>query len=72
MNLRRLPQAPLASLCALLLGLAGAAASAQSTWPDKPVTMILPFPPGGVADTVARPVADALSRELKLPVVIEN
>jgi tripartite-type tricarboxylate transporter receptor subunit TctC len=72
MNLRRLPQAPLAALCALLLGLAGAAASAQSTWPDKPVTMIVPFPPGGVADTVARPVADALSRELKQPVVIEN
>jgi len=34
--------------------------------------MIVPFPPGGVADTVARPVADALSRELKQPVVIEN
>ena len=72
MNLHRLPQVPLAALCALLLGLAGAAASAQSTWPDKPVTMIVPFPPGGVADTVARPVADALSRELKQPVVIEN
>jgi tripartite-type tricarboxylate transporter receptor subunit TctC len=72
MNLRRLPQVPLAALCALLLGPAGAAASAQSTWPDKPVTMIVPFPPGGVADTVARPVADALSRELKQPVVIEN
>jgi tripartite-type tricarboxylate transporter receptor subunit TctC len=72
MNLRRLPQVPLAALCALLLGLAGAAASAQSTRPHKPVTMIVPFPPGGVADTVARPVADALSRELKQPVVIEN
>ena len=34
--------------------------------------MIVPFPPGGVADTVARPVADALSRELKQSVVIEN
>ncbi len=34
--------------------------------------MIVPFPPGGVADTVARPVADALSRELKQPIVIEN
>jgi len=32
----------------------------------------VPFPPGGVADTVARPVADALSRELKQPIVIEN
>ncbi len=47
-------------------------AQAQPTWPDKPITMIVPFPPGGVADTVARPVAEALSRELKQTVVVEN
>jgi tripartite-type tricarboxylate transporter receptor subunit TctC len=34
--------------------------------------MIVPFPPGGVADTVARPVAEALGRELKQSVVVEN
>jgi len=72
MTTRRRAQAHLAALCALGLGLGWSAAPAQSTWPDKPVTMIVPFPPGGVADTVARPVADALSRELKQPVVIEN
>jgi tripartite-type tricarboxylate transporter receptor subunit TctC len=63
-----------------LLALASAAiaaiptpdAIAQSTYPDKPITMIVPFPPGGVADTVARPVAEALGRELKQPVVVEN
>jgi tripartite-type tricarboxylate transporter receptor subunit TctC len=60
-----------AMLAATLLVLAGAAA-AQSTWPDKPITMIVPFPPGGVADTVARPVADALGKELKQTVVVEN
>jgi tripartite-type tricarboxylate transporter receptor subunit TctC len=48
------------------------ASIAAAQYPDKPITMIVPFPPGGVADTVARPVADALSRELKQPVVIEN
>ncbi|HEX2542642.1 MAG TPA: tripartite tricarboxylate transporter substrate binding protein [Caldimonas sp.] len=48
------------------------AAFAQSSYPDKPITMIVPFPPGGVADTVARPVAEALSRELKQTVVVEN
>ena len=51
--------------------LAGVAA-AQSSYPDKPITMIVPFPPGGVADTVARPVAEAMARELKQPVVVEN
>src|SRR5688572_21922774 len=47
-------------------------ALAQGAWPSKPLTMIVPFPPGGVADTVARPVAEALSRELKQAVVVEN
>src|SRR5690349_5114716 len=41
-------------------------------WPDHAITMIVPFPPGGLADTVGRPVADALSRDLGQPVVIEN
>ena len=48
------------------------AALAQETYPAKPITLIVPFPPGGVADIVGRPFADALSRELKQPVVIEN
>jgi tripartite-type tricarboxylate transporter receptor subunit TctC len=34
--------------------------------------MIVPFPPGGVTDTVARPIADAMSRKLGQPVVVEN
>jgi len=56
---------------ALALAACGAA-FAQGSWPDKPITMIVPFPPGGVADTVARPVAEALSKELKQPVIVEN
>jgi len=63
----------------LLAGLAGAtlatppAALAQAAWPEgKPITMIVPFPPGGVADTVGRPVAEALARELKATVIVEN
>jgi len=48
------------------------ATAASAQYPDHPITMVVPFPPGGVADTVARPVADAMSRELKQPVVIEN
>ena len=38
----------------------------------KPIALVVPFPPGGVADIVARPVADAMSRSLNTPVVIEN
>jgi tripartite-type tricarboxylate transporter receptor subunit TctC len=51
---------------------AATAALAQGGWPEKPITMIVPFPPGGVADTVARPVAESLSRELKQTVIVEN
>jgi tripartite-type tricarboxylate transporter receptor subunit TctC len=58
---------------AILLLAASGPVPAQSHWPaDKPITMIVPFPPGGVADTVARPVAEALGRELKQTVVVEN
>lgn len=48
------------------------ASQAQDNWPNKPITMVVPFPPGGVADTVARPVAIALGRELKQSVIVEN
>jgi tripartite-type tricarboxylate transporter receptor subunit TctC len=60
------------ALSAVPLLAAPGAASAQPSYPEKPITMIVPFPPGGVADTVARPVAEALSRELKQTVVVEN
>jgi tripartite-type tricarboxylate transporter receptor subunit TctC len=48
------------------------AAHAQSDYPSRTVTMIVPFPPGGVADITARPVAEAMGRFLKQPVVVEN
>ena len=52
--------------------LAAAPASAQDAYPAKPITMIVPFPPGGAADIAARPVAEAMGRYLKQPIVIEN
>jgi len=60
-----------AALTAVLLASAGLAA-AQAPFPGKSITMIVPFPPGGLADIVARPVAEAMSRDLGQPVVIEN
>jgi tripartite-type tricarboxylate transporter receptor subunit TctC len=40
--------------------LTSAFAQTPETWPIKSINMVVPFPPGGVADTVGRPVADAL------------
>jgi tripartite-type tricarboxylate transporter receptor subunit TctC len=47
-------------------------AHAQDAYPSKPIALIVPFPPGGVADIVARPAADAMSRVLNTPIVVEN
>lgn len=65
----------LVAAAATTLGLAlspAAAVWAQDAYPSRPITMIVPFPPGGVADTVGRPMAEALSKVLKQPVVVEN
>ena len=45
---------------------------AQDAYPTKPVTMIVPFPPGGVADIVGRPLAAVMEKTLKQPVVVVN
>ena len=56
------------SICSLLPSLA----VAQGAYPSRAITMIVPFPPGGLADLVARPVAESMARDLGQPVVIEN
>jgi len=54
------------------VGLLCYASLANAQFPDRAITMVVPFPPGGLADAVARPVAEAMSRDLKQPVVVEN
>ena len=50
----------------------GASVASAQDYPSRPITLIVPFPPGDVADNVARPVAQALSKQLGQTVVIEN
>ena len=58
----------LAAIVALLVP----GASAQEAYPSRPITIVAPFPPGGVADLTARPVAAALEKVLKSPVGVVN
>ena len=59
---------------AALLGFAADAgiAAAQEAYPNRPISLVVPFPPGGVADLTARPVAAALEKILKNPVAVLN
>jgi tripartite-type tricarboxylate transporter receptor subunit TctC len=59
-------------LVLLLLSFLAIPVSAQDAYPSKPVTMIVPFPPGGVADIVGRPLASQMEKMLKQPVVVVN
>ncbi len=64
---RRLATLALGTMLAAQASIAGAQA-----WPAKPIRLIIGFPPGGGADGVARPVADALSKQLGQPVIVDN
>lgn len=59
-------------LAASLVALGATAAIAQDAFPTRAITMIVPFPPGGVADITARPTAAALEKVFKQPVLVTN
>lgn len=62
----------LLALLVLVSALAVPLAEAQDAYPSRAVTMVVPFPPGGVADQTGRPVAAGLEKIFKQPVVISN
>jgi hypothetical protein len=66
-----MPSVRTIALTAAVILLLPCAASAQA-WPNRPVTMMVPFPAGGTADLFARETAQALSEELGQPFVVEN
>src|SRR5207247_11073012 len=62
-----------------VVGIAASAATltagptiAQDAYPSHTITVVSPFPPGGVSDTITRPLDNALEAVLKQPVVLEN
>ncbi|MDB5823939.1 MAG: Tricarboxylate transport protein TctC [Herminiimonas sp.] len=62
----------LKSILAIAAGLTFAASAAAQSFPNKPIRLIIPFPPGGTTDLVGRVVADHLGRELGQPVIVDN
>src|SRR5205814_7565159 len=56
---------------ALALAVFCSTAQAQP-YPNRPITMVVPFPPGGIADITGRPFAAVMSRILGQPIVVEN
>jgi tripartite-type tricarboxylate transporter receptor subunit TctC len=62
----------LGALLATAAGTGASPAGAQDSYPSKPIRLVIPFPPGGGADAVARPLAPLMTETLGQPIVVDN
>ncbi len=60
------------SLLATLVLCATAGLASAQAWPTKPLRIVVPYPPGGSSDIIARAISQPLSEALKQPVIVEN
>ncbi len=71
-TLRAMPPIPRRALLAAPVALLARPALAQGEWPTRPVRIIVPYPPGGGLDVLARAIADRASASWRQPVTVDN
>ncbi|MBZ2187555.1 tripartite tricarboxylate transporter substrate binding protein [Alcanivorax sp. JB21] len=70
----RITQAPLQILASLALAISVLVSPvlASTAYPEKPIRVVVPFPPGGATDSLARVLGDFMSRDLGQPIIVDN
>ena len=71
-NIMQTPARILASACLCLAALVAAPVAAQDAYPSRPITIVVPFPPGGAADLLARLMGEKLATAFGQPVIVQN